>query len=409
MATIDYLPFGLNGSANVDTQANWVASHTGGYGDVGFQPGLAQSAQANKIWRQSSFWSAAMANYVSQALGGANILDDGNLSALITNITNAIKATAASSLGSLPPQGRLTLATGNPVLNSDAIAQTVVYYTAYVGNQVPVWNGSQFSLLSFAADVPLSLTAAASANAIVDVFGFSNAGVLQTGFGPVWGASGAGAGSRGTGAGTTALARQNGIWTNAFPITLLNGATSYPAIPANQATYLGSILVDGTAGQVSCHTSLGQSRKFGVWNAYNRKPITMQANDPTGSWFYGGAAWRPSNGNAANSISVFSGLAEEVTIARFNQWLANNESASSAEQIGIGLNSTSATPAGVWGRQGGGGSVSFTTTATALAELIAQPTLGQSTLFALESTPAPVSNDAYFGGSAMLLQVAYQG
>lgn len=33
----------------------------------------------------------------------------------------------------IPPQGRLTLTTGTPVMTAEAAAQTTIYYTPYVG------------------------------------------------------------------------------------------------------------------------------------------------------------------------------------------------------------------------------------------------------------------------------------
>jgi putative ABC transport system permease protein len=35
--------------------------------------------------------------------------------------------------------------------------------------------------------------------------------------------------------------------------------------------------MDGTNGQVTCHRSFGQSRKWGLWNAYNRRPLYLKA------------------------------------------------------------------------------------------------------------------------------------
>lgn len=83
---VDYLPVATAGGANVDSQANFVGS---GYQTEGFQAGLAQSKQLNKVWRQSSMMAAALANFIANTLG-INVLDDGNISALITNLTNAI-------------------------------------------------------------------------------------------------------------------------------------------------------------------------------------------------------------------------------------------------------------------------------------------------------------------------------
>lgn len=90
-ATIDYLPLANNGGANVVTQGDYVAAVGGGALVNGYQAGLARSDQINKTLRQSSVMTAAMAGAVSSALGGINILDDGDVAALTAKILGAIK------------------------------------------------------------------------------------------------------------------------------------------------------------------------------------------------------------------------------------------------------------------------------------------------------------------------------
>lgn len=84
--TVDYLPVATGGGANVDTQGNFVGS---GYQTQGFTAGVAKSAQANKVWRQSSMVAAAVANFIANTLN-INVLDDGNIANLITNLTRAL-------------------------------------------------------------------------------------------------------------------------------------------------------------------------------------------------------------------------------------------------------------------------------------------------------------------------------
>jgi hypothetical protein len=86
MSTVDYLPVAIGVGANVDSQANFAGS---GYQQNGFTAGIALSLQLNKCWRQASMVAAAIANFISIQLG-INVLDDGNLSLLYTNFTNAI-------------------------------------------------------------------------------------------------------------------------------------------------------------------------------------------------------------------------------------------------------------------------------------------------------------------------------
>jgi hypothetical protein len=285
MTTNDFLPFANDtGATNVDSQANYLAAQTGGgYSQMGFATGIAHSNEVNKAIRQSSVVSAALTDLIVSQLA-QNVLDSGgaaSITALSAQFLALMQAAAQAAQPPLKPQGRLTLTTNTTVLAADVASATVVYYTACEGDQIPVWSGTQFLNLTFASDLVLTLTAAAAANDIVDVFAINVAGAPVLAFGPVWANSSAGAGSRGSGAGTTQLARQNGLWTNANIITLYNGATTYSAVPANRATYLGSLSIDSVAGQVSCLLAFGQSRKWGVWNAYNRKRVLLQAGDST--------------------------------------------------------------------------------------------------------------------------------
>lgn len=94
--TVDYLPIANGGAANVESQAAYVADLApGGALQNGFQSGVAPSAKWNKTLRQSSMVSAAVANFIANALS-INVLDDGNIATLITNLTNAITQVANS-------------------------------------------------------------------------------------------------------------------------------------------------------------------------------------------------------------------------------------------------------------------------------------------------------------------------
>src|SRR5438132_85612 len=101
---VDYLPFAQAGGANVITQGVYQALAVR---LSGFVPGLADASQANKVWRQSAFMSAALANFLANTLG-QDVLDDGDLNALIAQITAAISLT--------PKAARIIAASANFVL-----------------------------------------------------------------------------------------------------------------------------------------------------------------------------------------------------------------------------------------------------------------------------------------------------
>ena len=87
MATTEILPFATGGSANVETQATYAADPTT---SGGFIAGTAASQKLNKVWRQSSFIAAGIANMLVNR--GITVADDGNLTALIAEIEAGINA-----------------------------------------------------------------------------------------------------------------------------------------------------------------------------------------------------------------------------------------------------------------------------------------------------------------------------
>jgi hypothetical protein len=123
---IDYLPVAIAAGANIDTQTNFSGS---AYQENGFIAGTAMSFQANKVWRQSSMMSAALANFISSALD-ISVLDDGNLTNLINNLTNAI-STAAKAAGN-----------GLFVSLTDASLQTMAGPLAITSVGVPITTNS---------------------------------------------------------------------------------------------------------------------------------------------------------------------------------------------------------------------------------------------------------------------------
>lgn len=240
------------------------------------------------------------------------------------------------------PQGRLTPTSGVPIISSDVTAAASFFYTPYRGNLCPIYDGTAFTLYPF-SELTMTLATQHTAGGIYDVFGFLDAGSMIVGTGPVWTTLTVGSGARGVGAGTTELQQVKGIWTNAVSITARNGATTY-TVAANQGTYLGTMYMNtGSNGQVTCQVSYGQSRKFGIWNAYNQEDIQLRAGDATASWGYNTATVRASNGSANNSSTILIGLPTRIYNA-CNQYINTSSASLSvvAGQIGIGWNVTNA-------------------------------------------------------------------
>jgi hypothetical protein len=317
----------------------------------------------------------------------------------------AINAAAATPTV-VPPQGYLTPTPGTPIITSDAISSTSIGYEPLVGNLIPIYNGSWRVPTEFSA-LTLSLVSSHAANTIYDFFVFSNSGTPTIVTGPAWNTSTAGSGARGTGAGTTQLTRLNGYWVNAVSMTGRNGSTTY-SIGANLATYVGSMIVDGSNGQVTCHRSWGQSRKWGIWNCYNRQPIHLKAGDSTPSWLYGSATVRAANNASANSLTVFCGLGYSIYNIRAEQKLSALVGAGSGNAAnGIGWNSTTV----VSGRGGYFGVGTGNAVGGNLcAEYQPLPSLGINVVTALENSPSAAGTNTFFGGEDdMILSARWLG
>lgn len=91
---IDFLPVATGAGATVDAQGAFTGSS---YQVNGFQDGVAQPNQFNKVVRQSSIMTAALATFISNQLN-IDVLDDGNLNNLVTVLTNALRSAASKIL-----------------------------------------------------------------------------------------------------------------------------------------------------------------------------------------------------------------------------------------------------------------------------------------------------------------------
>jgi hypothetical protein len=300
-----------------------------------------------------------------------------DLAADITDLSDQIQNIVST------PQGYLTLTSGVIMSASDVTAGTSVYYTPDTGTLIPIWNGTDFVITTF-AELTMTLNAAHLANTIYDLFVINDAGTIRLVSGPAWNTSTAGSGARGTGAGTTELQRVGGVWTNKASMTARYGATTV-TVGANQGTYVGSMHMDGTNGQLTCHATGGQSRKRGIWNTYNRRPLFLKVFDATASWTYDTSTIRPSRNQAGNSLSLFVGLQEEIQETQFMQRIDLSSTNIQGANY-VGYNSTTV-GSGKAGRVGPATSAS-NVAGDAVAQFLNVPTIGLQTITALESSPS---------------------
>ena len=163
-----------------------------------------------------------------------------------------------------PPNGRLTLSSGVPVLSSAVISAVGVIYTPYLGNTVPQWNGSAWSSTAI-AEISQALSdttnspAAAVAGGLYDLFVWFKAGAATLSRGPAW---------TNTTTRSLALTRTLGFLTNSVLVT--NG----PA--AGYGLYVGTIACDARRrdGDVQPGTSGGE--RWSNWRGVDRSLECVQ-------------------------------------------------------------------------------------------------------------------------------------
>ena len=315
---------------------------------------------------------------------GYNLYNNGGVVGCQANGGGGSSAPAA-------PQGRPTLQSGSPVQATDKVAVSTLYYDSFVGNQVPVWNGSAMVGLTIASDeisMGLSATNHTSGN-IYDVFGVSNSGTLVLCTGPAWSTAPSGTpvngGARGTGAGTTQLQRKAGIWTNQNALTHCYGgaagATDYGSVSANLATYLFSIIATAN-GQTTWQTALeqlngsGASPIIGVCNPYNQVPFAVEVADYSG-YTYASTTWRQVDGVTTNQIRYLDCLAIVYPDARIDYQATSTAGGSFATGINFNTNS---------GASATGNAISVVATGMAMESItqVFQPVLGLNNIVAME-------------------------
>jgi hypothetical protein len=247
----------------------------------------------------------------------------------------AINGQVGAILSYFPPQGRLTLTSGVPVMTSTAAGQTTVYYTPAAGDLIPLYDGTNFvpavftELSQLTTDTTKS-PAAVTTNSNYDVFVWNDSGTLRATRGPAWSSSTA----RGTGAGTTELVRVKGLYFNS------NSITNGPA--AQRGTYVGTIRSNGTSTIdwiLGAAGAGGTAAVLGVWNAYNREIVSTTVTDSNGSWAYTSATVRQVDGSAGNQVSFISGLAADGISASYSGGGSLAAVAGAFYQIGFALDS----------------------------------------------------------------------
>lgn len=241
---------------------------------------------------------------------------------------------AAALLGILPaPQGRLTLTTATPVLTTTVSGATTIFYTPYVGNIVPIFDGTNLVPTVFAelsnittnSAVGNAGPAAVTTNLPYDLFVWNNASVITLTRSPAW--------SSLTTRGFT-LTRQNGILLNTTTIT--NG----PA--ALRGTYVGTVASNGTSTIdyiFGASASGGTAASLQVWNAYNRVSTGTNVIDNGTAYTYTSSTIRQARASAGNQISFVLGLNEDAVAASYAGAFSTATALNAQAQAGLGFDS----------------------------------------------------------------------
>ncbi|MDN8078273.1 hypothetical protein [Burkholderia multivorans] len=145
MANNNFKPFAAAGGANVMAQADYEALAAL---LTGFQSGTAQSAQLNKVWRQSSIMAAVLAQFIVD-LTGQDAIDDGTTATLLANLKTAVQAQSAAVVG----QARnLTMSVVSASSSATLTADEIVVGTAL--------GGQKYVLKQFSKVINLATTGA---------------------------------------------------------------------------------------------------------------------------------------------------------------------------------------------------------------------------------------------------------
>ena len=310
-------------------------------GNASGSPGAASALTQTQLTALVNAFSSSLSGAVPASGGGTvNFLRaDGTFASPATAVTAPI------------PQGRLTLLSLNPVMyTSSFTGVSTIYYTPYVGQLGPVWNGSNF-VPTVIPEISVSISGL-TPGSVYDVFYWSNSGTMTLVCGPAWTT----VTSRSAG---TAIGRVQGVLVNS--VTLSGGPT------AGYGVYVGTIAIDAGGSTVTFNpqptsASGGPTNGawVGLWNQYNRVPISAQAQDSKTSWPYNTATFRAADASNNNRITVVTGQSEDSSSVSYSGAITSTVFATCF--VGIGVNSTTASSGVIGGVNDTTGTNSITAT-----------------------------------------------
>lgn len=275
-------------------------------------------------------------------------------------VTRSPAGSSSGAVALLRPGGRLTLTSGTPVLTSPVTGATTLYYTPYLGNSLPLYNGSSFDELTFAE---LSIAVPATTDTMYDVFAYNNSGT----------------------AALELLAWSN-LTTRATGLQRLNGWLCKSG--ALTRLYLGSFSTGSSSGQ----TQMSDLNPW-LYNYYNRVDRVMAAREATASWSYSTGAYRQANGSTSNQVSPVVGVSEDaISLLVRGNALIGTIDPTALIYVSIGIDSTTAAATGVVGQMGANATYS-----APMASLTKLPDIGRRAYVWLEYGPG--STTTWYGAN----------
>lgn len=237
------------------------------------------------------------------------------------------------------PQGRLTLQSGAAVQKIDETGVGTIYYTGYIGNSIPWYNGSAWSIETFTSDLSLTLDSTNTVSGdVYDVYYTNSSGNVLCYAGP-W----SNTASRGS---TYAVTRLNDlVWVNSGSsgITCRENSSTTVSIAQYEGTYLGTFYAVAS-GETSvtlqpAAASGGAANCICLSNGYNSVRVTAINVDSTSSWTYNGG-WHSTDASTSNRISWIDGLQQSYVVASNSETFYASGATAFIAAVGVNFDST---------------------------------------------------------------------
>lgn len=258
----------------------------------------------------------------------------------------------------------------------------LLYFVPFGGNSITLYNGATWDVL--ASDRVSLNTSGVVSGSNYDVFAYNNAGALALELSAAW----------------------TDDTTRADSLTRVDGTLTKTADSTRR--YVGTVR-SKSSGYVGGNFSfLGEVY---VWNFYNRLPLAARIVESTDTWTYinPNSAWRQVRASTANSIKIVTGDPTLVTVRATGLAYVGATGAGNMAAVGVGVDSTTANSAQVYG--GNPNSTSLFMTLT--AEYKGYPGIGYRPIYWLETGVGGAVTYTFAGDSGgtqartgMVLEVA---